>query len=197
MNGFSKKTWLGVLALSIVALFVLSACSGPEGAQGPAGVAGAKGDTGAQGSVGPKGDTGPAGVAGAKGEKGATGDKGPAGGAGPAFGASIILIPTGATSSTQPVIMAPGARQPKVTVIGSGFPANEAYLIETIASDGTSIAMELVPASTVGKTNASGAFRVNIQTDISGLTLTSSTYTLKVTSLSGVAATSPVIIGTK
>jgi hypothetical protein len=61
---------LGTMALAI---FLLSACSGPQGPQGQAGAPGEKGDAGPTGPMGPKGDQGPPGSMGPPGPAGITG----------------------------------------------------------------------------------------------------------------------------
>ncbi|MBI4197719.1 MAG: hypothetical protein HY533_01245, partial [Chloroflexi bacterium] len=129
----------------------------------------------------------------ATGDKGVAGAKGPTGNAGPTFPAKVVVIPTGKTSSPQPVSVTKGARQPLVTIYGTGFPADDILLVEVIGADGISIAMEYLSGNP-DKTGPTGAFKTSVRTDISGLTLAAGAYSLVVTSLSGVTASAPVFI---
>jgi len=70
---------VGTVALAI---FLLVACSGPQGPQGQAGPPGEKGAKGDQGPPGAKGDQGPPGPKGDQGPPGVAGSAGSAGSAG-------------------------------------------------------------------------------------------------------------------
>ncbi len=186
----SGKHSFGIVLILLIALALVATACGSEGTQGLKGIPGDKGAVGGKGATGDKGATG---NKGATGDKGPTGVKAPTGRAGKTYPTKLIVVPTGVTASDQPAVVRAGARQPLVTVYGTGFPANEGLLIEVISPDGTAIAMEYV-GQDAAKTSVTGAFKVNIRTDIAGLTLTSTTYTLKATTLSGVAASAPVVI---
>ncbi|MBI4311349.1 MAG: collagen-like protein [Chloroflexi bacterium] len=187
----NRTLWTVLILLVIVAL--VSAACGSEGLPGPTGTKGVTGDTGGAGAKGPTGDVGPVGQKGPTGDRGPTGGKGPVGNAGETFPTKVIVVPTGKTSSPQPVVVTAGARQPLVTVMGTGFPPNEAMIIEVIGADGTSAAMEYLSGQP-DKTNSTGAFKTSVRTDIAGLTLAAGEYTLRVTTLSGVTGAAAVVI---
>ncbi|MBI4202422.1 MAG: hypothetical protein HY532_04820 [Chloroflexi bacterium] len=189
MSSLSKRPLWTVLILSIVALFVLTACAGPQGERGATGSAGSTGAAGPTGPTGPTGSEGPEGPAGAAGAKGDPG---------PASAASIIVIPTaaGVNTSVQPALRAPAAREPLVTIFGSGFPPDEQLIVEVVGDNGIIIAMAFFPSAQPSRSGPNGAFRTQVRTAFA-VTLDPGLYTLTVTSQSGVAATAPVLLATK
>ena len=149
MRGLSKRSFGTLLLISILALFLAAACTGPEGDTGPKGDQGQQGDQGPEGPPGgqgpagprgyegPGGPEGPVGPAGPAGEQGTAGAAGADGATGPTVPAAIILVPKGETSVTQPVVVVAATYEPQLDVYGSGFPAGAPILIEMITPETT------------------------------------------------------------
>ena len=120
---FRGKTLFQALGLSVLGLFLIAACTGPEGAQGPQGAAGPQGVAGADGADGSDGARGPTGAPGAPGAPGATGPAGADGadgrdGAQGAAGKDAAASEAAATIASADVFV-PGSET--VTIWLSGF----------------------------------------------------------------------------
>jgi hypothetical protein len=68
-----------IAALTVFAILLVAACSGPQGSKGDRGEKGEHGDAGIAGPVGPAGPQGPPGPIGPAGKEGAKGDPGTSG----------------------------------------------------------------------------------------------------------------------
>ncbi len=183
---------LGLVIILLVVIALVATACGSTGPTGPIGSSGSKGATGDNGAVGPKG---PAGNQGAAGVKGAAGDKGPVGvqgNPGATYPLNVIVVPTGVKTSVQPATVTAGARQPKVTLYGTGFPSKTLIMADVVQADGSLVSLGWVSVPTV-TTDESGAFKVDVQA-AAGVTLTATTYSLRVASLSGPAISVPIII---
>ncbi len=206
MRWFSKRSLTTLFVVSILALFLAAACTGPEGDSGSSGTkgdtgsAGAKGDTGsagAAGSAGGKGDTGSAGATGDTGSAGATGDTGPAG---PTVPVTIIAIPKGETSSTQPAVIEMASRAPELEIYGSGFPVGDLIFAQAIFADGASAALERRSGDTT--VSGAGTFHWTVRATVTAtrssgpaLVVGPGPVTIRVTAApSGVQATTVVVM---
>ena len=128
MRWMSKRSFGTILVLSILALFLTAACTGPEGSQGSSGSSGSAGPTGAAGPAGATGPTGPAGSTGPAGATGATGAAGSAGPEGPTTPAAIVVVPKGLAGAAQPATVS--SDKVEFTVYGSGFKPDQPILVE-------------------------------------------------------------------
>ena len=143
----NKRTFLTLLVVSVLALFVAAAC-GSEGDQGSQGPQGAQGGQGSQGPQGAQGDQGPQGPQGAQGGQGPQGPQGPQGDQGPqgpqgpqgeTLPLNIILAAAGDKTSDQPLVISPDGPV-HVIVYGSGFNEGEELRVELVGSNGLVIA---------------------------------------------------------
>ncbi len=199
MRWVNRRPLVTVLILSIVVLFLATACAG---ATGPAGPAGEKGAAGVAGPAGPAGAAGAKGATGDTGPKGAQGDKGvagPVGPAGPTVPVSLVVAPTastGASTATQPPVIVAAADEPKITVFASGFPAGDLVTVELVIDDKTTYIMAVVAAGSDTQIRKSGTFTAKYQPP-AGLTpfIPAGLYTVRLTAgPSGLSASAPVLL---
>ena len=197
MKQLRKRSLSTVLATSIVSILLISACAGPEGLkgdQGPKGDQPAKGDQGIQGTQGTQGDQGAQGAQGAQGDQGTQGNqgaKGSKGATGPVVPTSIVLVPVDSETAEQPAVVEQGSREPQVVIYGAGFPAGERIFAELVDGTGFSNSMAIQEGDkTVTK---AGTFQSQVRVNASR-TLDPGVYSLVVTSMTGVKASSPVVI---
>jgi hypothetical protein len=148
MRWFNPRSIMTLSVLTVFMMFLAVACTGEEGSRGIQGDQGPQGDRGASGPQGDSGDAGYRGNRGLRGERGPegkvgiVGPAGPQGNEGPTQPIGIIVLATGTDSGSQPTIVAVGAGQPKLTLIGSGFTPGEFITVELVVNGTTTYVME-------------------------------------------------------
>lgn len=144
----TPRSWL------VLAIAILTACAGKDGATGPTGPAGPSGPVGPQGPIGP---TGPQGPPGSAGPVGATGPAGPVG-------------PTGATGAA-----APGTRLFYQGVVLADGTLRTDYLPTAASSNGTLpliacyVSMNAAGPYLAVASDNSGTYNCMLQRDTTGL----------------------------
>ena len=196
MRVFNKGSIGTLIVLSVLALLLTVACTGPAGTQGPSGIGGAGGAMGPQGAAGPQG---PVGAAGSQGSTGYPGSQGPTGAqgatgvkgdTGPTQPAAVILSNATDANGTQPLTVDAGAAT--ISVTGSGFPGGSYFIAELHKSDGST----LILARQSGDTTASlgGVFSTVVG---SPTALSAGIYSVVVTSISStgnISASAPLVV---
>ncbi len=190
-----KSTFLTLLVVSVLTLFVAAACGseGARGSQGPQGAQGGQGSQGPQGAQGPQGDQGPQGPQGAQGPQGDQGPQGSQGYQGETLPLNIILAAPGDNTSDQPLVVSPD-NPVHVVVYGSGFNEGEELRVELVASNGLVIAnfSRVEGSNFVG---LAGAFESEWAT---ASPLAEGLYSIEVTAMpSNTKASAPLIVAAK
>ncbi|MBI2918254.1 MAG: hypothetical protein HYY01_09685, partial [Chloroflexi bacterium] len=135
---------VGGVALAILVVSVLAACTGPAGERGPAGSQGAAGPAGPAGERGP---AGPAGLAGPAGPAGGAGSAGPAGAAGPA-GPAGAAGAAGPAGKDAPIPPGPGL---KMAITKAEIPADRKPVVTFTLSDGAGKPLKLADVDDFSK----------------------------------------------
>ena len=182
MERYSPRRISGIaVIIALVLALLIAACEGPAGPQGPQGPQGAPGlpgnpgNPGLPGVQGIQGEPGLPGNPGLPGVQGIQGERGPIG---PSVAAKVIL---GEYSYED-------GKEHAITVIGSGFSANEVIFGEIVTAEDTI-------AVVGGTANDSGAFMITSTLDLENLAaLTPGVYTLFVRDTNDNNATAPIVV---
>ena len=182
MERYSPRRISGIAIIMVILLALLiAACegpAGPAGPQGPQGTPGLPGNPGNPGLPGVQGVQGEPGLPGNPGLPGLQGPEGPQGPIGPSVAAKVILEEYSYEDG----------KVHDITVIGSGYSANEVIFGEIVTADGTI-------AVVGGTANDSGAFMINSTLDLEDIAaLTPGVYTLFVRDVNDNNATAPVVV---